>query len=483
MLPRDGSTLSLSSADSNAEVLAKLDQGVTGVTATVQVDQDAPIDAPIVDSAINIHVPVNLAQDQHTLTIALINGSGDTVATSTSQFNSVNMDDLPLEVSVEPNNGEKHIEPNATVSVVFNKPIDPSLLLVEVRETVSGLTILTGRSDNPEYFPTLDNAAPVQVNRTQEIVPGAFGVLPGNTVGVYQPSRIFAYGAELFVTVTYDGAEFYRSSFKVREIPTFIQGVVQNQQGNPIQGLDVHLPKYDITATTGANGSFAFGFGLRPEKTIGGGQVEIVYNPQGKALKYGTISKFIHLEQGHLNRKGSAVVPILNDQIPYRPIATGQSQAILANGELEFDFSNTELLFPSNRDRGEVHVQFLTARALNYGGIPILQPQWVYGVQPSGIQVNGEVDVRINAPQQRGSRDYLPPIDTYVVVIGFDMKRKVLAPIGVGLMSNFVVNATLRDINSLDYIGYAFTGLEQEFLQRVANGEISVQALISELEK
>ncbi len=482
--PRQGTTFSLSSSASEVEVLARLDQTLAGTNVYMQLDGGAPILASLDSNVINTSFTVDLSSEQHELVIYIENTDNEVIATQSVQFETINLDTLPFAIeSIKPATAAKNIEPNATLSFVFNRDFDPSLLSIDVRETVNGLTIESSRQDDPEYFPTLDNAEPVQVNRTQEIVPGEVGVLPGNTVAVFQPSRIFAYGAEIFVTVTYDGNVLTRSNFEVREIPTFLQGTVFDQQHQPIKGLTVSLPEAGLEAVTDGNGNFNFGFGLAPERALDGGRYRIVYNPGQRASRYASIERYVDLNKGHLNREGNSIVPVLNQSISFRPVSSGQSEVLLAGGELVFDFSQTELLFPNSRDRGDIHVQFLDNQQFTLGGTKGAFPEWVYSIQPMNIQVDGRVGVTVNLPRLNGSYDYLPEEDFYVVMMGLDAKSLNLKPVGVGRVHDRTLTATLDHLQRLDYLGYSMVAVDQERLAQVASGELPLAALISELER
>jgi len=483
ILPRDGSTLRLSSTAASTEVLARINSALTNVTARVQIDQNPPVLATIENAMINVDVPVDLATNEHTVLVTLENTSGDIVGRTQTRFTSVDLDAIPLSIEkIDPANATINIEPNANVSVVFNRAFDPSLLSIEVRESVSGLTLLSERVDNPDYFPSLDNSAPVQVTRSQEPVPGEYGVLPGNTVAVFHGSRVFAYGAEIFVTVAYDGAVLERTSFKVRDLPTFMQASVVDQQGDPLRGITVSIPSAGLETTTNGNGSFSFGFDLSAENQLSGGEYEVVFNPNNRAPNYGEVRRLVSLENGYLNRIGGAVVPLLNKDISYRAIRSGEGKVLLAKGELELDVSQAQLLFPDSRASGSVHVQFTSSEAFSHASLVSIFPQWMYAIQPAGIEVEGVLGVSIKVPAYKGSFDYLVSDGFYVVMVGLDATTKQLVPVGVGYLENRVVTATISEQRTLDYIGYSTVAIDQKTLQDYVNGNITMQALIAELE-
>ncbi len=480
--PRQGANLALSASAAEVAVLARLSQVEVGFTASVSIDNATPVPVTIDSSVIDAQIPVDISTDEHELVLEVRNALDQVVAVARRQFTTENLDDIPLEVRVDPANGAENVNPNDSLKLYFNRPIDPGLLEIEVRESVNGLTIIVERNDNPTDFPSVDNAEPVQVSRVQELVPGESGVLTGNTVAIFHPSRIYAYGAELFVMVRYNGEQLSRSTFKVRAIPTFMQATVVDQQGQPLKGIPVEIPEKGLKTYTNANGSYSFGFGLPAEKQLSGGQVKLVFNRNNEVSSFGEVRNFVYLQSGHLNRVGTALVPLLSKNIPYRPIISGQQSAVLANGELTLDLSQAELLFPDGRNRGSVHVQFASTSKLSHGMLRSAMPQWVFAMQPAGIEVDGPMDVVLKAPALSGSHDYLPVDPVYVLMVGLDPDTLSIVPTGVGVLENKEVRATLTQQTTLDYFGYSILAIDQQKLKDTMEGRMTLEALISELD-
>ena len=481
--PAAEANFSLTSTEAEITVLARISSLSSGATATLSLDGNPATPVTITDAVINTTVSVDVTQNDHRFVLTLLDDSSQVIASSERRFSTENLDNAPLAVRVEPSNNATNINPNDSVRLYFNRSIDPSLLELDIRESVNGLTITVEREKNPSDFPSVSNAEPVQVNRVQEVVPGQSGFLPGNTVAIFHPSRIFAYGAEVFVTVRYDGEPLSRSNFRVRAIPTFLQANVIDQQGQPLKGIPVEIPDKGLKTTTNANGSFSFGFGLAPERQLSGGEIKLVFNRGNQVADFAEVSKYLHLETGHLNRVGGTQLPLLNPNIAYRPIKSNQAEAVLAKGELQLDLSQAQLLFPNGRNQGGVHVQFTPSQAISHNSLPYAIPQWLFAVQPAGIEVSGTIGVTIEAPALKGGYDYLVVDRFYVLMVGLDPRTLTIVPTGVGLMDNKIVTATLSRQQSLDYIGYAMVAIDQQILEDVYEGRLSLEELIVELEQ
>ncbi|HAU14799.1 MAG TPA: hypothetical protein DCS92_13870, partial [Gammaproteobacteria bacterium] len=61
----------------------------------------------------------------------------------------------------------------------------------------------------------------------------------------------------VFITVTYDGNEMERAQFKVRDLPTFITGGVQDQLGQPLAGITVKLKELNRSTKTDRDGAIS----------------------------------------------------------------------------------------------------------------------------------------------------------------------------------------------------------------------------------
>lgn len=143
-----------------------------------------------------------------------------------------------------------------------------------------------------------------------------------------------------------------------------------------------------------------------------------------------------------------------------------------------------KLAFSNGRESGSVHVQFTPMEQLSYGVLGRTKPQWVYLLQPAGIEAEGDVDVTIRMPALLGSYEYVPPDGTYVVMLALDAESRLLVPVGVGRVDNRQVAATVNANRMLlDVIGYTFVPYEaQSLLREYAAGQIDLATLTGRLQ-
>ena len=481
--------LGLSASNANIDVVARIEGLTEGATVQASVDDGAAVAMTADGDIYQALIALDLTVAQHRLRLEVIDSNAELLASTTVDFSSVNIDAIPLSIQrIEPTNNAEAIEPNASINVYFNKPIDPALVQINVRETVSGMTYDT-RRPAPTDFPDITNATPMEVVRNQEPVPGEVGVLPENTVAAFFAERDLAYGADVYIDVIYDGATLGRYRYQVRDIPSFVQGLVTDQLGEAVAGLRVSLPTLGLTTTTDENGSYSFGFGLSAANALPEGRHSIVYNPSREAAAYGEISYWVDIQKGHLNRLGVFKVPLLSDSVPFQQLRSGQGSVLLANGELTLDLSETQLRFPDANSVGNVHVQFMPVEHLSFSSLKSSTPQWLFQLQPAGIQVRGNVGIRIDMPKLHGSYSYVPPDGTLVLMIGLDPISRQHIPVGVGEVQNRQVLATVEALQRLDYIGYAIIDYAaQPLLQAYVDanleqsGSASLQEVIQLLE-
>jgi hypothetical protein len=141
--------------------------------------------------------------------------------------------------------------------------------------------------------------------------------------------------------------------------------------------------------------------------------------------------------------------------------------------------------FGDLRDQGDVYVQFVPYESLAHACFAYTLPQWLFAVQPPGIEVSGPVGVSIGLPKQNGGYAYLDDFGQYVVLLGLDPQAMTIMPVGVGR-----IDADAHRVNSLgevhlqrlDYIGYALaTADHQDLLARYAENKISLRQLVAQL--
>ena len=368
-------------------------------------------------------------------------------------------------------------------NLYFNKPIDPQQLDIEVLETVHGE--IYAQPEKGTDIRQFSDVKLVEVHRDREPVPGGVSHFPENTMAAFYPGRDFAYGGTLYVTLLYNGEELSRSGFNIRPLPTFIQGFVADQFMRPLAGIEVEIPDLERKAITNYDGNYGFGFGEPAGQHIPGGRYRAVINPGMKNPAFGSVERWINVDEGRLNAVGITPIPVLSQDEPFRRIRSGQAEAVLAGGDLILDLSEAMLTFPDGRDQGNVHLQYMELPQIGY---PIFSPAIPYGafvVQPIGIEVSGNVRMTFSMPAINESHDYVSVIGERVLLVGLDPGALEIVPVGVGLVDvehKKVISKGEVALERLDYPGYAFVAPEaQETLERFASGEIGLAEMIGEL--
>lgn len=383
---------------------------------------------------------------------------------------------------IEPANNATDIEPNGFVSVYFNQPVDPALVSITVNETLNGFTYI---DSDPRGVSGMRGAGHrlVEVNRSFEAVAGSIAPLPGSTVMAFYPERELGYGANVFITVTYDGNEMERAQFKVRDLPTFITGGVQDQLGQPLAGITVKLKELNRSTKTDRDGAYHFGFGDAAKNNIPSGEYTLEFNPEFKDTRYGSISFRESVVEGRMNPMDLRTVPALDPTINFVPVQGG-GEVTLLGGDLVMDLTDTRLVFPDQNTSGPIHVQFTDFSQFPYPLGPLGYGHWLYFVQPGGIAVEGSITgLDIAMPAIMGSFDYVPDNGYYVVMLGLDDRSQLIVPVGVGQIENYRVRS-VGDLQyqRLDAIGYGMVPYEwQETLAKYANGDISLELMRAEL--
>ena len=433
----------------------------------------------------SLTLAVPTAQASHALTVSVENSGGTVLSSTRTGFSIQRMDNVELSLeSQKPANGATGVEPNDFIALYFNKAIDPALLSIQVLETAHGQTYATLGSGAD--ITQLSKVSLVEVNRDREPVPGGISHFPANRMAAFYPARDLAYGATVYVTATYDGQEIARSSYTVRPLPTFIEGMVLNTQNDPLGGIEVRLPDLGLTAVTDNDGGFGLGYQLPPERNIPGGRYRMVVNPGLKNGAFGTIDQWVNVAEGRLNNATTVLLPSLNPSVPFRRIQSGAAQSLLASGALTLDLSQAVLSFPDLRDQGDVHAQVLQVNELSHRTLPTAAPYWVFALQPGGIRVSGTVGVRIGVPMRDGSYDYLLGKGLYFVMVGLDPEALMIMPVGVGKLdtdTKIISSVAPLALQRLDYIGFAPLPAEaQAVIEQFAKGEITLRQLTAELD-
>lgn len=326
----------------------------------------------------------------------------------------------------------------------------------------------------------LSVVALVDVDREREPVPGIAQNLPGNRLITFYPSRDYAYGGTVFVDLRYDGEELAHSKFSIRPLPTLVHGFAANQLLIPLQGIEVFLPDLNRTAISNDDGSWNFGFGEPAELRIAPGRYRALFNPKRKNERFGMVERFVEIQAG-LGYAGTVLVPELNRAEPFRHIASNQvAVASLASGDLQLDLHEASFVFPDGQPEGDVHVQLLAGSQVGHVHVDGARPDWVFGIQPAGVHVQGPIGIRIVLPKLDDSHAYVAGLPEHMLLVGLDAKSLQIAPMGVVRLepgTHSVVSAGPVHLSRLDYIGLAITAATPQALGQYAAGEIDLTAL------
>ena len=384
---------------------------------------------------------------------------------------------------IEPSNNAFYVEPNDVIEIYFNQPVELSNLTLTVRETLHGKTyinqnILGADFTQPQGYVLQD------VNRDLELVPGQLRLSPGGTSASFTPTRFFGFNSDIFVDVQYKNSELSRSRFKVRELPTFINGSIVDQFGQAIPDISVSIPELQRTTTTNVDGGYAFGYQESGEQLIDGGNYQIIVNNNFANRNYGTINTTIDIQKNRQNTIDRYTIQALDNSIPFQRINSGQDN-VLINGDLILDLTDSQALFTNGRTSGDIHIQFLAFEHIGTNLWPGALPLWAYGIQPKGIDVEGETSLTFTIPELSSGTHYINEEDyPYVVLLGYHKTHKVLEPIGVGKVeNNKVTSVGSVSLNTLDYLAYAKINPERiQSLKDFADKKITLQQLKATLQ-
>ena len=421
---------------------------------------------------------------QYRLLAVLQDGNQQVVAQSSRSIAVVTQEQVPIAIErISPSNAARNVDPNDFITLYFNQAIDPAKLELKVFESANGKTYV---DMDPLGVNPLEAKGYqlVDVNRSYEPVPGELSLLPGNQVVAFYPARDVAYAAEVSVEVRYDGQELQRIRYQTRALPTLISGAVFDQLQQPVPDLEVRLVELGRSTRTNRDGAFNFGFGDAAQENIAGGNYRLELNPGQANRNYGSERKAVAIQGGRNNELGRFQLAQLNSNLPYSVLQGGQTFSLL-QGELKLDLTRASLQFPDGTQSGDVHAQLLEFSQLPYPVEPLAMPYWMYGLQPGGIAVEGEVGVDLAALKLGDSYDYLPDNDDYVVLVGLDPQARRIVPVGVGQVSNYRVHSRgALALQTLDLIGFALVGGEaQPALKAYAEGQLNLRQLHSELNR
>lgn len=485
LIPADNASfISTGNDDINLQVVARVGQLQSGETVTISLNGQSSLPLQLIGNLASGDISLPPETGNHTLHWQVKTASGVVVAETSRSVSVQSSAEVPLEIlKVEPARNQPNVEPNASVEFYFNKEVALADIQVEVRETLHGYTYINQSAPGSDFTNT-EGYVLEEVNRSRQIVNGSIDLLPGNTTLSFSPSEFYGYGASVSVQLNWQQQELFRSSFEVRPLPTFVNGFVRDQFGQPLENMHVELVEAELATNTNRDGAFSFGFGEVLEKPLTSGKYTLRINHGFRNPKFGTQSRSVLIEEKRQNRVGGISLQELDSATSFYQLSEGLRNS-LNGGDLTVDLTNpkTKVYFPDGRGNGSVHIQFLPFEHLPVRAYGIAQPHWLYSLQPKGIDVDGVVGLEIKIPQLRGSYDYLSEEYKYVVLLGFDPDLNIMNPVGIGKIENYkVLSVTELNLESLDFIGYALVNPTlTETMEKVISGEMSLQRFKAEL--
>ena len=429
-------------------------------------------------------VNIPQAEGQYILKLLVANSQGASLAQAQVTVTVVNPEPIELAVlRTEPAADFLEAEPNQPIAIYFNKPVSEQLVF-ELFETAHGKTYID-QDERGVSALHAEGYALETVNRDHELVPSAVEWLNGNTVAMIYPVRDMAYNATLFLNVVNNGQPIIRQSFKTRSLPTFIEGLVSNQMGDPLNGIEISIPKLGRKAFTNRDGAYTFGFGDTESENIPAGRYELRINDQLRDNRYGMQTRWINVTGGDRNEISRTAISLLSPEVPFVFLSSGRVNTI-HGGAVKIDLTNTSVNFPNNRTEGTAHVQFTPITFFTFQSMDEFWPFWTYSVQPQGIEVtdSNKLGLEFALPTTENPDDLDLKENELVVILGIDPETKLLLPAGVGAREgNQIVSKRLPGLAVLDQIGFRNYPYKQELLQQFINDtQMSLQSLIIQLQ-
>jgi hypothetical protein len=316
-------------------------------------------------------------------------------------------------------------------------------------------------------------------------VSGGISILPLDSSIVFYPNSDLGYNAEVYWTVTYDGAELGKGIFQTRELPTLIDGGVKDALGQFISGITVELEELNLITTTNKDGAFSFGYQTSAEQNIPRGVYTLLVNRNRQASGLGEIGVQVEVINGRHNSFDLIKVPVVDTKINATHIPSGTSTVKLVGGDLTLKLNDSFLIFPNEQNQS-IHAQFVPAEGAVRAKLTGSNPLWFYQLQPFGIKPTKAIELEIKVPMLNGTYDYLLMEDgaiKYAFLLGYKKDQNQIVPIAVVSIQNGVMK-TLGpiELENLDYLGYSHSGIEHQVIfQQFVAEEITFAELIAKV--
>jgi Ca2+-binding RTX toxin-like protein len=450
----------------------------------------------LVSPAQTISVPFEQVGDLLVGTTTGIQGLGDYQLIVNAHVNShkikelsgklavISQDDLAIQVSsVYPLPETRHLPTDTFVQVNFNRPVDVSKLHIEVRRTLHGLSYQDLDATGTDFLHAKGMQL-VQIDVDREWVDGGISILPNDSSFAFYPKTDLGYSADIDWQVTYDGDLLAKQRFSTRELPTVIEGGIQDSLGQPISGIQVDIKALGLTTTTNNDGAFSFGYGASAQNNIDGGNYNITVNSGFILPKLGESNTPIEIKKGKRNQLPLIRIPNISDSIQWINVPRNADQVSLAQGNIILNLHGGKLDFPA--PHSAIHAQFIPTSGMVRDIYPGAAPLWFYQIQPFDIKPSKPVSIQITMPKLFGNLNYLGAQaggTRYSFLLAYNPIKNIIEPISVVEITDGIlktINAV--QLPSLDYLGYTHTDYKyQAQFKQFVSGEISFVELVAKV--
>ncbi|MGR6871838.1 hypothetical protein ACU6U9_05910 [Pseudomonas sp. HK3] len=389
--------------------------------------------------------------------------NGQLITQMQNKLTVISQDDLPVEIThVQPVAESANLEPDVSMQVNFNRPIDVNKLSIVARRTLHGKTYVNLDASGVDFLHAKGMQL-LQVDVDREQVSGNLSILPNDSAFVFYPTDDLGYNAQIEWIIAYDGAELSKQRFTTRPLPTVIDGGVKDTFSQSIEGITVEIEELGLKTTTNNDGGYAFGYGSTAAENIPSGRYHMLINKGYTYPKLGEVRIPVDIKQGRRNQLPLLRVPNVSDQVQWINVPTDAEKVRLAQGEFNIEFSpGARLRFPDDRRTNRaIHAQFISASNLVRDVYPGSAPLWFYQLQPFGIKTTGPLNIKMKVPALNGNMAYMmmqPGETKYSFLLGYNTTKNVIEPIGVVKIHNGYME-TLKPVEpaSMDYFGYTHT--------------------------
>lgn len=424
-------------------------------------------------------LPADLEKGDYQLVISATSGAYVTQLQGGITVNSIA--DIPLEiVSSTPELNGTAYEPDTSLVVNFNRPVDPAKVAIEVRRTLHGETYVNKESSGADFFNS-KGAELQEVHISRELVEGGISWVEGNRTMIFYPESDLGYNANIYWDIKYEGEVLESFRFNTRGLPTFIDGGLIDSLGQMRSDVTVTIKELGVNTRTNSDGGFAFGYNTPASENIPDGEYTFVVNPGRKIAELGVIEVPVSVVGGIRNRISLITVPNVDQSIAPSGYAPGVTELWLAGGDIKLGLQASGLIMPE--EGSGVHAQFIPMSSNVRPVDEELAVFWLYQMQPFGIRPVDELDIKIKLPKFRGTYDYLltqGQEDYNVLIVGYNPDKNLIEAVGVGLISGTTLtSAEGINLPSLDYLGYATPLLmHQPYFDQYLSGTMSFEELV-----